>query len=50
VLVSFEGTGPAIHVRLAGNFMAYDSKSVNLPGVLTTVSGDVLAEIDPAQK
>ncbi len=50
LVVRFDGSGPTLHVRLAGNFMDYDNNSVNLPGMLTTVSGDVLAEVDPVQK
>jgi hypothetical protein len=50
LLVSFEGSGPTIHVRLFGNFMDYDNATVNQPGVLTTVSGDVLAEVDADRK
>ena len=50
VLVRFEGTGPSLHVRLAGTFMEYDNAAPNQPGVLTTVSGDIIADVDQLQK
>jgi hypothetical protein len=50
LLVRFDGSGPSLHVRLAGTFMDFDNAAVNQPGMLTSVSGDVLAEVDTQQK
>ena len=37
-------------VRLAGEFMDYDNSVPHQPGILTSVSGDLLAEVDPPAK
>ena len=50
LLVRFEGSGSSLRVRLAGEFMDYDNSAPHQPGILTSVSGDVLADVDLPQK
>ncbi len=50
LLVRFESAGSRIRVRLAGEFMDYDNSAPHQPGMLTTVSGEILAEVDALQK
>lgn len=50
LLVRFEGSGSTLRVRLQGEFMDYDNSAPRQPGMLSSVSGDILVDVDPPAK
>jgi hypothetical protein len=46
LLVRFEGSGSTLRVRLQGEFMDYDNSAPRQPGMLSSVSGDILVDVD----
>jgi hypothetical protein len=46
VIARFEGTGSTMRVTLAGEFLDFDNATPLLPGAITSVSGDLTADVD----
>jgi len=46
VVVRFEGTGSSMRVRVAGEFLDFQSATPLMPGVLTLVDGDLTADVE----
>jgi hypothetical protein len=46
VIVRFETVPNGVRIRLGGEFMAYGNTPTDQPGVLTSVSGDLTADVD----
>lgn len=45
-IVKFEGVGPVVKLRLAGQFRSFDSSTPHQPGILTPVGGEIDATIE----